>query len=190
MKILAFGGYTGSGKSTVAKLVFEKYPNVFFIAPHIKTPMMEMAVPFLRRLGASEDKMAYYLDDADGKLEVINPEKYPGITGKLVLQVIGKPFRDGVDPTGDIFVLMWKETAAELVEKIKKHVLMESLRFPNEHRVLGDEATTIWIDRPGHTPLGDTYEPRLDTKYTIFNDNMPIHMLYQVESIMEKEGFF
>lgn len=186
MKILAFGGYTHAGKSTIANLVLAKHPDLFFKPPHIKQPMVEMAIPLLRRMGVAEHMMTYYLDDPDGKLVEI--PGWPGITGKLILQVIGKNFRDGVDPTGELFIILWRVVALDFAGMQNKHAIMESLRFPNEKRVLGPDAITIWVDKPGIEPRGDEFEPRLDTKYTISNDNMPIHMYYQVKTILEKEG--
>lgn len=190
MKILALGGYTGAGKSELAKLLLKDYPHLLFKPPHIKTPMMEMAIPFLRRLGVPEHMMMYYLDDPIGKVTPI--PGWPHITGKLVLQVIGKPFRDGVDPTGDIFALLWKIDTLKLAEVEKKHALMESLRFPNEVRVLSPEVITVWVDRPGVEPRGDEFEPRLDTEYVIHNNQHgnPVHMLNQAVIIMQQEGFF
>lgn len=190
MRVLAFAGFSEAGKSEAAKYVSAKYGPVFIKPPHIKTPMMEMATPFLIRWGVPEDQVYDYLD---GEHKFTPLPGRPDLTGKKVLQVIGKEFRDGVDPTGNIWMEMWCDEAERCARQYNRHILMESHRYENEGDVLrnaGHDFVTVWIERPGKEANGgEQYEQRIKTKYTVINSG-PFELLYsQIELIILAEGF-
>ena len=123
--IISLSGIASSGKSTAANLL----RALGYGGDHINAPMVEMARPLLRAMGIDEVEIEDRLTGAR-KNEPL--PGYPHLTGRIILQKIGKDLRDALGVPGDVvdetfFLQLWASRNAH-----HPALVNESLRYEFE----------------------------------------------------------
>lgn len=126
--IIGLTGRKSSGKSSVAKWLREHHG---YQGTAITEPMVEMAIPLLRRLKVPEHEIMERLTGAMKEEPIVG---YPWLSGRRILQAIGLQFRDAIgeplesgEVNSTIFYMMWEKENEQFPRKIN-----ESVRYPFE----------------------------------------------------------
>jgi hypothetical protein len=135
--IIGLQGYAGSGKSTVASYLVERYG---FARRHIKFPLAKMFVSLLidSGLGETHDQIERYVN---GDLKRTPIPEIGGRTATEIQQFLGTEFgRNFIHP--DLWLDIWSVWAAG-----HERVVQESVRFANE----AERCDVVWeIRREGY----------------------------------------
>ena len=163
LPLIALTGAKYAGKTTAANHLIERYG---YGGSAITDPMIEMAKPLLRRMGIREEAE---LDDRLQPWGKRKEEPIPGfehLTGRIVLQVIGKDLRDALSrptdnpPEGNdrgtdsrLFYDLWLMDNADV-----ELLVNQSVRYPFEGTIVTFEGGETWrIVNPDAPPSGDTH---------------------------------
>lgn len=171
--LLAVTGFAEVGKSEVVKYLAAAHS--FYRPMHIKEPMVEMAIPLLRRLGITSHHEI--LDRLDGQRKNEALPGYPHISGRKILQALGKQFREAVDP--DLYRNLWW-TAAQAGAQ-GRPILNESLRYPDEVPFVREQGGFVLeVRRTGKNSLDPVYEPHVIGDFVLQNDGNDLTALHRV----------
>lgn len=167
--LIGLSGYGETGKSEVARILRREFG---YEGSHVKDPMMEMAISLLARMGVDTTEA---LDRLDGATKNEPIPGWPWLTGRKILQIIGKDFRDAMgDPAKRTFIpappkggvgrpVFAVDTVDETFfldlwrrENQAARVINESLRYPFEgHYFQANGGYVIRVTVPGQGPLSD-----------------------------------
>lgn len=166
MKLPPIIGLTGrkyAGKTEAAKYLESRYG---YAGTPITDPMIEMADPLLKRMG---------IHDEPERMERLQPwgsrkdEPIPGfehLSGRKILQTIGKDFRDAVSRPTDLviagnncgtdsrfFYNLWLMDNSQT-----KYLCNQSVRYPFEGDIVVENGGEMWrIINPEAPDSGDTH---------------------------------
>ena len=154
-RVVGLMGYAGSGKSTVANILRERYG---YKGPHIKAPLAGMARSLLEDFGIRPTMILRYLD-GDLKREVI-PEI--GRSGTEIQQFLGSQFgRDFCRP--DLWLECWVRSC-DAILSAGGRVVQESVRYANEaDAVRARGGIIVEVRRPGVGPINNHSSESLPT---------------------------
>ena len=165
-RLLAVTGYAEVGKSEVCKYLVEKYGC--FRPLHIKTPMVDMADQLLQHMGITDKQERFDRLDGHRKNEPIIG--FEPMSGRLILQVLGKQFRDGIDPTSKVFFNIWWANALDTAEP-GDIILNESVRYLFEAVSVREQGgLVVEVTRKGKKPLNPEFEPHIPGDIVLPND--------------------
>jgi len=124
--IIGLQGYAGSGKSTVASYLVERYG---FARRHIKEPLASMTAVLMSYAGIESG-----LEYIDGDLKRAPIEALGGRSATEIQQFLGTEFgREFIHP--DLWLDIWARWASG-----HERVVQESVRFANE----AERCDVIW----------------------------------------------
>lgn len=162
--IIGISGYAETGKSLLTKFLEEDF--LFFRSEHVKTPICDMAETLLYNMGIHDRDEIYERLWASRKNEEI--PGFPGISGRLIMQALGREFKLAIDPTGLFFLNLWLDKAEK--EANGNTIINESVRYPEEAAYIRSKGgIIIQITRPGKGPLNPAYEPEIPGDIVIDN---------------------
>lgn len=156
-KVVALCGLAGSGKSTAAEFLVERfgYHRVKFA-----DPIKDM----LRALGLSDRHI-------EGDLKEVPCELLMGRTPRYAMQRLGTEWgRELMGP--DFWVTAWKIRAQKYIDMGTK-VVVDDCRFPNELRAVKElGGVSMMIHRPCTAPVETHISEQhiLDADYELMND--------------------
>lgn len=165
-KTLPIIGLTGpkySGKTTAANHLIRRYG---YGGSAITDPMIDIAVPILKGMGVPGDETFDRLAPSGTRKDDPIPN-FPWLTGRKVLQAIGKDLRDALSqptdtaPDGNLhgtdsrlFYDFWLRDNADC-----ELLVNQSVRYAFEGGIITSEGGETWrIINPEAAPTGDTHE--------------------------------
>lgn len=155
-KLVGLSGYGETGKSEVAKYLRHQYG---YVGTHVKDPMVEVCISLMARMGIGT---AEALERLDGQLKNEPIPGYPWLSGRKMLQVVGKDLRDALGNPDKRFNTYSNEDETFFLDlwwqqnKAHPRVINESLRYPFEGGYFCDNGgVVIRIHVPGQGPLND-----------------------------------
>ncbi|MAM83858.1 MAG: hypothetical protein CL472_04190 [Acidobacteria bacterium] len=195
-------GITGekyAGKTTAANYLIDHYG---YGGTAITDPMIEMAKPLLRRMGITEESE---LDDRLQPWGKRKEEILPGfdhLTGRKVLQAIGKDLRDALSAPSDnppegnthgtdsrLFYDLW------LFDNQNVDLLVnQSVRYPFEGEIITSEEGETWrIVNPDAPASSDTHQSERQDwpaeRTIVAPHSKGVEYLYsQIDEIMAAHG--
>lgn len=176
-RLLAVCGFAEVGKSEVVKYLAAKYGC--FRPLHIKTPMVDMADQLLQHMGITDKQERFDRLDGHRKNEPI--PGYEPMSGRLILQVLGKQFRDGIDPTSKVFLNIWWVNAQDTTPDEDAVILNESVRYPFEADWIREQGgLVVEIRRKGKKSLNPEFEPHIPGDIVLDNDFETLAELYEL----------
>jgi hypothetical protein len=142
--IIGITGYQGSGKSTIASLLVERFG---FRRERFAGPLKDM----LRAIGLEDGHL-------DGPLKEVPCALLAGRTPRYVMQRLGSEFgREMIAP--DWWTLLWRY-------RVGPHplVVADDVRFPNEVEIIRGHGGVVWrVSRPGHDSDGHVSESHISS---------------------------
>lgn len=176
-RLLAVCGFAEVGKSEVVKYLAAKYGC--FRPLHIKTPMVDMADQLLQHMDITDKQERFDRLDGHRKNEPI--PGYEPMSGRLILQVLGKQFRDGIDPTSKVFLNIWWVNAQDTTPDEDAVILNESVRYPFEADWIREQGgLVVEIRRKGKKSLNPEFEPHIPGDIVLDNDFETLAELYEL----------
>jgi hypothetical protein len=165
--IIGLTGKAGVGKSEAARYLAERYG---FRRTHTKAPIVEMAIPLLRRMGVPEEEIPRRID---GDLKEVPIPGFEPVTGRIVQQALGGEARDAIDPL--LYMKIWWR------ENEGVDVVNESIRYANEIDFIHARGGLIVrICRPGFDGVnGHMSEQQSFSPDTFLWNNGPIEVLHR-----------
>lgn len=149
--VIGISGKLGSGKTTVAKLLWSRFYNEFELFNFGDVLKEECSSRYVYPL-----KWNYSIE---GKKEIINHKLLPknNMTVREVLQWHGTEFRREQDEN------YWVKRMEEYFDHMEKHLIIDDVRFVNEAEfVLNNNGMLFRIDIPGLDTGNHRSETELD----------------------------
>lgn len=168
MRIIAFTGPKGCGKSTAAKHLMKEHG---FERHYFAKALKEM----IKCLGLDERHV-------NGDLKEVPCEELCGQTPRFAMQTIGTEWGREIIHS-QLWVNAWKNTLPEC------NVVCDDLRFPNELETLKEkDGIVIDITRPGfdRDQSHESEAHALPFDYQIDNSGSFQNMIDQIEEILKK----
>jgi len=176
MKLIAFTGHKGSGKTTAAKSLTHMQSLLSFGAP-IKRMLEAINVPREALHGTAEQKEA----------EI----EWLGVSGRRMMQTLGTEWGRALNPN------IWVDVVRYEIRKAEQHgasiVVIDDVRFPNEAALVHElGGILIRVTRSGCHGDGHASETEiddLDVHTTVVNDRSAEWLVHQVErAVRSVEG--
>ena len=180
--ILALTGPKSSGKSTLAKALVAKYPDLF-IRQRFAEGLKLMLAAFFRFQGATESQIEAMLD---GDLKEEPTFYLDGNTPRLAMQTLGTEWRDMI--SRDLWAKAWL-TSATIALVQGRSIIVDDCRFNHEALAIWNlEGLIIRINREGCLPGPHPSESEyLQIKPDLIIQNLqdnPNSMLIQLEQFL------
>lgn len=181
MKIVAFCGLAGSGKSTAAEYLADEYG---FTRTRLATPLKAMLRAYLATVGVDGVTVERMIE---GDLKEVPSDVLAGRTPRYTMQTLGCEFgRDIMGPS--FWVHAWKRACDEALGAGAWGVCVEDVRFPDEAEAIRAKGgKVICIVRPGLTVGSHRSEAMgFSPDHTIRNDG-PVEILCaRLDGIMDR----
>ena len=176
MRLIAFTGAAGSGKSTAADYLVSElgFTRIRFAGP-LKAMM--------RALGLSEREI-------EGDLKETPCARLMGRTPRHAMQTLGTEWgRQLLAP--DFWVDLWRQDAERILHDSGR-VVVDDCRFPNEASVihsLGGKIIAIRRDGLAHVPNHASETQQIKPDYSVFNEGLDKGVLSaRVAGVLEMIG--
>lgn len=148
-KLIGLTGRKYAGKTEAAKYLMEKYG---FAGTAITDPMIEMAKPLLRRMGITNEEEIDNRLQPWGKLKEEPIPGYDYLSGRKILQSIGKDTRDALSrptnnpPKGNdhgtdsgLFYDLWLKDNENV-----EYLVNQSIRYEFERDIVHEAQGQVW----------------------------------------------
>ena len=188
-KIIGLTGRKYAGKTEAANFLEAEYG---YRGTPITDPMIEMAIPLLRRMTNENEEVIQQRLQPWGKMKDDAIPGYEHLTGRKILQAIGKDVRDALSKPSDnapegnnhgtdstFFYSLW-------MKDNKDHALIcnQSVRYPFERDIIVSNGGEVWriINPESQVPHDDHPSERQDwpvTREIIAPHSMGIGYLHQ-----------
>ena len=171
--LIGLAGYAGSGKSTVATMLYEEHG---FARARFAGPLKAMMAALLKDSGADDETIHELIEGANKN----HPSIWlNGISPRVAMQTLGTEW--GRVLMGEDF---WIELAARKIERFRRRypsvpMVFEDVRFVNEADLIRAKGGIVLrVDRPGTGPVNThaSDAPALAIDGRIVNDG-PLSVL-------------